>query len=233
MVERINMSGYFFTFEGGEGSGKSTQIRLLAEALEKSGHHVITTREPGGSVGAEEIRHLLVTGKADRWDDVTETLLFFAARRDHLVTKIWPALKMGNIVLSDRFADSTMAYQGYGYGNNPKQQALIRRLYKEVAGDFKPDLTFLLDIPVAEGLKRSRRSDNKEQRFEDKEVQFHEHLREAYLEMAKAEPKRFVVLDARQPIMELHQQIMQNLMNRLFFHNNKLKKTCLNDNKNR
>ena len=126
-----------------------------------------------------------------------------------------------------------MAYQGYGYGNNPKQQALIRRLYKEVAGDFKPDLTFLLDIPVAEGLKRSRRSDNKEQRFEDKEVQFHEHLREAYLEMAKAEPKRFVVLDARQPIMELHQQIMQNLMNRLFFRNNKLNKTCLNDNKNR
>jgi len=227
------MTGHFFTFEGGEGSGKSTQIRLLAEALEAAGHPVITTREPGGSVGAEEIRHLLVTGKTDRWDDVTETLLFFAARRDHLKSKIWPAIQNGEIVISDRFADSTMAYQGYGYGNNPKQQALIRALYKEVAGDFKPDLTFLLDIPVDIGLKRSRRADNKEQRFEDKEVQFHERLRQAYLKMAQAEPDRFVIIDAQQPIMTIHQQIMQTLVNKRIFRNNKRTTPCLKNSKNR
>ena len=209
------MKGCFITFEGGEGSGKSTQIKLLAQAIEQEGKEVVTTREPGGSEGAEEIRKLLVTGAADRWDDITETLLFFAARRNHLTTKIWPAMEQGKIVLSDRFSDSTMAYQGYGYGDNPKQQELIHNLYKEVVGDFKPDATILLDIPAEEGLKRSRRADNKELRFEDKEISFHERLRTAYLTMAKAEPDRFIVIDATQDKLVIHQQIMQVLMNRL------------------
>lgn len=209
------MKGCFITFEGGEGSGKSTQIRLLAEALKNKGKNVVTTREPGGSPDAEEIRKLLVTGKTDRWDDITETLLFFAARRNHLTTKIWPEMEKGAIVLCDRFADSTLAYQGYGYGDNPTQQALIKSLYKEIAGTFKPDLTILLDIPVEQGLKRSRREDNKEQRFEDKEVLFHERLRQAYLNMAKEEPNRFVVISADQPIEEIHQQIMNTLESRL------------------
>jgi len=212
------MKGYFISFEGGEGSGKSTQIKLLAEALEKSGRQVVVTREPGGSPGAEEIRKLLVTGEPGRWDDISETLLFFAARRNHLVTKIWPAVQKGQVVLTDRFADSTMAYQGYGYGDNPKQQALIRQLYQTVAGDFKPDITFLLDIPVEVGLKRSCRADNKEQRFEKQALQFHQNLREAYLNMAHAEPNRFVVLDAQQSIMTLHAQIMQVLMAKKIFY---------------
>ena len=211
------MKGYFISFEGGEGSGKSTQIKLLAEALQASGRKVITTREPGGSEGAEEIRQLLVTGNPDRWDDITETLLFFAARRDHLVKKILPAVQKGEIVLTDRFADSTMAYQGYGYGDNPKQQKLIRNLYQTVAGDFKPDVTFLLDIPVEVGLKRSRRADNKEQRFEEKKLQVHENLRQAYLKMAKAEPQRFVVIDAQQSAMDIHLQIMASLRAKKMF----------------
>ncbi len=208
------MKGYFITFEGGEGSGKSTQIRLLAKALEEQGQSVITTREPGGSDGAEEIRRLLVTGATDRWDDLTETLLFFAARRNHLATRIWPAMKEGKVVLCDRFADSTMAYQGYGYGDNPKQQELIQLLYQKTVGDFKPDLTVLLDIPVEEGLKRSRRAENTEQRFEDKELGFHQRLREAYLKMAKAEPERFVVIPANQSIEAIHAQVLQALNNK-------------------
>ena len=211
------MLGRFISFEGGEGSGKSTQIRLLAEAFKTLGRQVVMTREPGGSEGAEEIRKLLVTGEPGRWDDITETLLFFAARRNHLTTKIWPAVKKGQVVLTDRFADSTMAYQGYGYGNNPKQQKLIRDLYNVVAGDFKPDVTFLLDIPVEVGLRRSCREDNKEQRFEKQAIQFHENLRQAYLKMAKAEPKRFVVIDAQQSIMDIHLQIMSALEKRGMF----------------
>ena len=207
------MNGRFITFEGGEGSGKSTQIRLLTDALIQNGQDVITTREPGGSPGAEEIRKLLVSGNAD-WDDTTETLLFFAARKDHLNHKILPAIKAGQIVLCDRFADSTMAYQGYGYGDNPIQQKLINTLYKEVVGDFKPDLTILLDIPVEEGLTRSRRADNTELRFENKELAFHERLRQAYLNMAKAEPERFAVIDATQPIETIHNQIMKTIEDR-------------------
>ena len=233
MEGRTEMNGRFITFEGGEGSGKSTQIKLLAEAIKSGGKEVITTREPGGSNGGEEIRNLLVTGATNRWDDITETLLFFAARRNHLTTKIWPAMKKGQIVLCDRFADSTMAYQGYGYGDNPKQQELIRTLYKEVAGDFKPDATILLDIPVTEGLKRSRRADNKEQRFEDKEVAFHERLRAAYLKMAKEEPDRFIVIDATQDKMTIHQQIMQTLMSRLIFRKDRVAPRCMNHSKNR
>ncbi len=221
------MKGYFISFEGGEGSGKSTQIKLLAEALQASGRKVVTTREPGGSEGAEEIRKLLVTGNPDRWDDITETLLFFAARRDHLVKKILPAVQKGEIVLTDRFADSTMAYQGYGYGNNPAQQKLIRDLYQTVAGDFKPDVTFLLDIPVEVGLKRSRRVDNKEQRFETQKKQFHENLRQAYLKMAKAEPERFVVIDAEQSPMDIHLQIMASLMQRRMFREEGPIRLCL------
>ena len=207
------MTGRFITFEGGEGSGKSTQIRLLADELTQSGKTVLTTREPGGSPGAEEIRKLLVSGNAD-WDDTTETLLFFAARRDHLNHKILPAIQADHVVLCDRFADSTMAYQGYGYGDNPTQQALIKNLYQQVVGDFKPDLTILLDIPVEIGLARSRRAENTELRFENKELSFHERLRQAYLNMAKSELERFVVIDATQPIETIHNQIMKTIEDR-------------------
>ena len=212
------MAGLFITFEGGEGSGKSTQIRLLADALAKTGKTVVTTREPGGSPGGEEIRKLLVSGNAD-WDDTTETLLFFAARRDHLNHKILPAIQAGHIVLCDRFADSTMAYQGYGYGNNPTQQQLIKNLYQQVVGDFKPNLTILLDIPVEIGLKRSRRAENTELRFENKELSFHERLRQAYLNMAKDEPERFIIIDATQQISIIHTQILKTIEERHLLEN--------------
>lgn len=130
--------GRFITFEGGEGGGKSTQLRLLAEALRGVGREVVTTREPGGSKGAEDIRALLVTGVPDRWDGITEALLHTAARRDHLIKTVWPALDRGAWVICDRFADSTMAYQGYGHG---LPLEMLDALYRTAIGDFRPDLT--------------------------------------------------------------------------------------------
>lgn len=219
MEEGIDMKGCFVTFEGGEGSGKSTQIRLLSDELQKMGKTVLTTREPGGTPEAEIIRKILVTGSTD-FADTTETLLFFAARYEHVTKKILPAVNEGQVVLSDRFADSTMAYQGYGYGNNIAQQKLIKNLYKDVVGDFKPDLTILLDVPVEIGLNRSRRADNTEQRFESKELAFHERLRQAYLELAKEEPERFVVIDATQSVEVIHEQIMKAIVQRNIFQTN-------------
>src|SRR6201996_9132030 len=134
-------SGRFITFEGGEGAGKSTQLRRLAETLRERGRDVVTTREPGGSPGAEQIRALLVSGEPDRWDGMTEALLHFAARRDHLRRTVWPALEAGKWVLSDRFADSTLAYQGYGHGLSHHH---IRELYRLAVGDFCADLTLIL-----------------------------------------------------------------------------------------
>ncbi len=142
----------FITFEGGEGAGKSTQIELLAAALARAGISVRTTREPGGSPGAEEIRRLLVTGPPNRWDAMTEALLHFAARRDHLRGVVLPDLEAGHWVLSDRFADSTMAYQGYGHGLG---RGAIEALHALVVGDFAPDLTLILDLPVDLGLERA------------------------------------------------------------------------------
>ncbi|NIQ96157.1 MAG: dTMP kinase, partial [Desulfuromonadales bacterium] len=137
--------GLFITLEGGEGGGKSTQARLLAEFLELRGEEVVLTREPGGSPGAEQIRSLLVDGETHRWDATTEALLHFAARRDHLVKTVIPALDRGAWVVCDRFADSTMAYQGYGHGL-PKEALAV--LYDFAVGTIKPDLTLVLDLPV-------------------------------------------------------------------------------------
>ena len=144
-------SGRFITLEGGEGAGKSTQIARLKAWLEGRGKTVVATREPGGSAGAEMIRKLLVEGPAERWDGQTEALLHFAARREHLRTTVWPALASGAWVVSDRFADSTRAYQGYGHGLD---LATIERLYEVAVGDFRPDLTLILDLPIETGLPR-------------------------------------------------------------------------------
>ena len=183
----------FITFEGGEGAGKSTQIGLLAEALSEAGIPVQTTREPGGSPGAEQIRELLVTGAADRWDAMTEALLHFAARREHLRSVVWPKLAAGNWVLSDRFADSTMAYQGYGHGLGREP---IERLYALVAGDFAPDLTVILDLPVALGLERALARRDGEDRYEGLDSPFHERLRQGFREIAEREPRRCALIDA-------------------------------------
>lgn len=184
--------GFFISFEGGEGAGKSTQIRRLAERLQAAGHDVVVTREPGGSPGAEAIRELLVNGSADRWSPVTETLLMYAARRDHVERVIRPALARGAIVLCDRFADSTRAYQGAG-GDAPA--TLIAALEDHVLGGTVPNLTLILDLPAEIGLSRAEVRGGAA-RFESKGLAFHERLRAGYLEIARREPERCVVVDA-------------------------------------
>lgn len=192
--------GRFITLEGGEGAGKSTHIRRLADALRERGIAVTTTREPGGSPGAERIRALLVDGPTDRWDVVSEALLHFAARRDHLVRTVWPALERGEWVISDRFADSTMAYQGYGLGLG---RATIDALYAQAVGEFRADLTLILDLPVEQGLARAAARDAGRDggtRYERMSVDFHRRLREGFLDIARREPSRCVVIDATQPV---------------------------------
>lgn len=201
--------GLFITFEGGEGAGKSTQIKLLGEKLREQGRAVVLTHEPGGTPGAQLIREMLLKGEAGRWDKETEALLLFAARRDHLIKKIRPALERGEYVLSDRFADSTIAYQGYGYGYDENMMEMIRQLYKMTVGDLKPHTTFILDIDPAIGLKRScDRVGNTEKRFEENmDFSFHQNLRQGFLEIARNNPDRCVVVDANQPVDALHQAI--------------------------
>ena len=183
----------FVTFEGGEGGGKSTQLRLLAEALRQAGETVITTREPGGAPGAEEIRRLLVEGEPGRWPPQAEALLHFAARAEHLASVIRPALEAGQWVLCDRFADSTVAYQGYGLGLD---LAWLQQLRSQIVAETEPGLTLILDLPVEVGLGRVAT----EQRYERMGRPFHERLHAGFLAIAKAEPERCVVIDATRPI---------------------------------
>lgn len=186
--------GRFITLEGGEGAGKSTQIKLLAERLRASGKSVVTTREPGGSPGAEAIRGLLVSGATDRWEPMTEALLHYAARHDHLTRTIKPALASGAWVVSDRFADSTAVYQGVGQGIEPMA---IQKLHALVVGTFAPDLTLVLDIDPAVGLARAKvRGGPVEDRYERMGTAFHAALRAGFLAIAQREPKRCAVIDA-------------------------------------
>ncbi len=191
------MIGRFITLEGGEGTGKSTQARRLAKALEARKLKCLVTREPGGSPGAEEIRKLLVSGEPGRWDPLTETLLIFAARADHVARTIGPALVEGRFVISDRFTDSTYAYQGVGR-DMPRET--IRRIESVVLDDFKPDLTVVLDLPVEVGLARAKARAKgaaiDETRFEKFDVKFHERLRQAFTDIAKRAPDRCVVIEA-------------------------------------
>jgi dTMP kinase len=185
--------GCFITMEGGEGAGKSTQCRLLREALERNGHTVVGTREPGGSPGAEEIRRLLVDGDIDRWDAMTETLLLLAARRDHVRHVIRPALRRGDWVVCDRFSDSTLAYQGHGHGLD---RAMLRDLSARVLDEFSPDATLILDISIDAGLARATTRDGGEDRYERMDRAFHERLRQGFLDIARQEPDRCIVIDA-------------------------------------
>jgi dTMP kinase len=204
--------GRFITLEGGEGAGKSTQAALLAEALEAAGIRTVVSREPGGSDGAEEIRHLLVDGSVDRWDAMTETLLHFAARRDHLVKTVWPALQGGRWVVCDRFADSTMAYQGYGHGLG---RSPVQALYDLTVGDFRPDLTLIMDLPVDVGLARASQRQGAEDRYERMDRTFHGRLREAFLEIARTEPERCVLIDADDAIEAVQGRIRIAVKERL------------------
>ena len=209
----MNRSGYFITLEGGEGAGKSTQARLLRDRLAAGGREVVLTREPGGAPGAEAIRHLLVTGAADRWSPLAETLLFAAARDEHLRRTIRPALERGAIVICDRFADSTRAYQGVAGGVDPET---VRSLEDVVLDGTRPDLTLILDIDPAEGLARagariagdrSSGAGADENRFETKSLDFHAALRRAFLDIAAAEPDRCIIVDASGPAGDVAERI--------------------------
>lgn len=211
------MKAPFITFEGGEGSGKSTQIGLLKDFLASKKIDFLITKEPGGTPIGVELRHLLVEGAADKMDANAEALLFFADRRIHLAQKVWPALEKGQWVISDRFADSTMAYQYYAYNKRLSKED-IQMLYRFVAGDFEPDLTFILDIDPEIGLKRSFAKAEtmavQETRNENRVLTWHQNLRQGYLQIAKENPNRCVVLDANVSKEHLHEQIVHVLTER-------------------
>ena len=194
-VKRPSGRGRFISFEGGEGSGKSTQITLLAQRLTEAKLRAIVTREPGGSPGAEIIRHLVLSGMGKLLGPDAETLLFAAARDDHVRTVIQPALGQGIWVLCDRFSDSTRAYQGR-LGN--VAPGVLNAMQRVTIGDLKPDLTIILDVPVEVGLKRAavRRGSGAPDRFEAEDIKFHQDLREAYRQIAAEDPERCVLIDA-------------------------------------
>jgi dTMP kinase len=208
------MRGKFITFEGGEGTGKSTQAAMLALRLEALGIGVQLTREPGGSPGAEIIRHVLLSGAAKPLGPDVEAMLFAAARDDHIRCTILPALAAGKWVICDRFADSTRVYQGIlGHVD----ERLIKSLERVSIGDLAPDLTIVLDIPVEAGLERVRvrRGDAKPDRFEAENVEFHKKLRQAYLAIAAAEPQRCVPINAGAAKEEVAKQIWDAVKSRL------------------
>ena len=193
------MSGLFISFEGIDGSGKSTQARLLADALKNRGHDVVLTREPGGSPGAEEIRALVLQGDPDRWSAETEILLFTAARRDHLERTIRPALADGKIVICDRFADSTRMYQGLSRGD---LRALVDQLHSLMIGQ-EPDLTVLIDMDPGVGLSRALSRQGAEERFESFGQDLQEKMRSGFLALAQEFPDRFIVIDGARPLEQV------------------------------
>lgn len=204
--------GRFITFEGGEGAGKSTQAALLAERLRAQGIDVLQTREPGGSAGAEEIRAIALNGDAGRWSAMTETLLMFAARSDHLDRTIRPALNGGRWVICDRFVDSTRAYQGAGGGVD---DAFIEALDLEIVGGTQPDLTLVFDLPVEIGLERAFGRGLFETRFESKGVEFHERLRARFLDIARSKADRCAVIDAVGELEEIQTRVWAAVKGRL------------------
>jgi dTMP kinase len=208
------LRGRFITFEGGEGSGKSTQIKILAERLKAAKLRAIVTREPGGSPGAEIIRHLVLSGMGKLLGADAETLLFAAARDDHVHTVIKPALEQGIWVLCDRFADSTRAYQGR-LGN--VLPGVLNAMERVTIGDLKPDLTVILDVPVEVGIQRAaaRRGSGAPDRFEAEDVAFHRKLRDAYRDIAASDPQRCVVIDANADVATVAAAVWTALRDRV------------------
>ncbi len=189
--------GRFITLEGGDGAGKSTQAIRLIDAFARRGVKAIATREVGGAPGAEDIRNLWLSKPEGFWDPLTEVMLIMAARREHIARTILPALENGVWVVSDRFVDSTRAYQGVGLGLGV---AKIDAIYREIAGDLRPDLTIVLDLPVELGCARMNARSGAADRYERKDFSFHETLRGAFLQFAKDEPERFRVIDASRDV---------------------------------
>ena len=197
LIEDKPGAGKFITLEGGEGAGKSTQARLLADWLKQKGISVVLTREPGGTPSAEDIRNLLVTGAVGRWDSLTETLLHYAARREHMARFILPALDAGQWIICDRFIDSTTAYQGYGQGID---LGVITGLRETVLGAFTPDLTLILDVAPETRRARTAARPGNEDRYERMSEAFHDRVRAGFHAIAAAEPERCAVIAADQVI---------------------------------
>lgn len=197
--------GKFITLEGGEGAGKTTQGERLVSALNAAGVETVLTREPGGTFGAEAIRELVLSGTKDRWSGMTELLLMYAARLDHIEKLIMPALERGAWVISDRFADSSLAYQGYARGLGPDQ---VIAVHNAVMGGFKPDLTILFDIDPILTMKRVETRGEDLSRFDSETLDFHKTLREAFLEIADADKDRIFTLDAAESRDAVHQRIL-------------------------
>jgi dTMP kinase len=214
-VKQVPGRGRFITFEGGEGAGKSTHIKLLAERLNTVKLRTLVTREPGGSPGAEIMRHLVLSGMGKLLGAEAETLLFVAARDDHVRTVIKPALNQGVWVLCDRFSDSTRAYQGSLGRVAPE---VLHAMERVTIGDLKPDLTLILDVPVEIGLQRAakRRGSGAPDRFEAEDVKFHRGLRAAYRQIAESEPERCVLIDATADARTVAADIWKALRERFF-----------------
>lgn len=213
MSDRGSPAGRFITFEGGEGAGKSTQIARLATSLRGRGLEVVASREPGGTPRAQALRTLVLSGAAREFGPLAEAAIFNAARHDHLEGLIRPALARGAVVLCDRFADSTRAYQGVA-GEVPEE--MVRAMEEAVVGGTRPDLTLILDLPAQEGLARAaaRRGDGRVDRFEGEALAFHERLRQAFLAIAEEEPQRCVVIDASLSPDEVEEMILQAVASR-------------------
>lgn len=207
--------GRFISFEGGEGAGKSTQVQRLAARLRHGGREVVTTREPGGSPGAESIRDIVLRGEADRWSPTTETLLMYAARRDHIERVIRPALARDAWVICDRFADSTRAYQGAAGGVDPR---FITALETFILEDTRPHLTLVFDLPADVGLERAHARAGAEMRFESKGMAFHERLRDGFRAIAASEPERCALIDATGSIEEVEAAVWAAVEARLAVH---------------
>ena len=200
----MKSKGFFITFEGIDGSGKSTQIKTLAKSLKNIGFEIIISREPGGSVGGEEIRNLLLQGEVDRWSAETEILLFTAARRDHLERIILPALNKGKIVICDRFTDSTRMYQGM---RGPKLRELVDNLTNEVI-NCEPDLTIVIDIDPVISLKRAKSRKTVEERFEDFGIELQKKMRTGFIELSKEFTSRITVINGHKSVDEVANDIL-------------------------
>ena len=198
----------FITFEGGEGSGKSVQSKLLYDFLIEEGDGVLLTREPGGTPLAEDVRRIVLTGEPEKMSTLTETLLYLAARADHWSSVIKPALDANKIVICDRFHDSTLVYQGMCKG---VAEDFLNAALREISGGRKPDRTYLLDIAPQIGITRAFSRKNNETRFENMDMAFHEQVRAGFLKLAAAEPERFLTLDGSQPVETVQEKIKQDI----------------------
>jgi dTMP kinase len=212
MSNRQDIKGKFIAVEGVDGAGKGVQCACLLKALKKAGVDVLLTREPGGSPGAEQIRELVVNGAIDRWDAMTELLLIYAARRSHLQQTILPALAKGTWVVSDRFADSSRAFQGIAGGLG---LGTVETLHKLVVGDFVPDLTIVLDIEPEASLARTRLRGGGEDRFEKKGVAYQERVRAGFRQLAMASPATHILIDASGPVEEVCSLVLKAVSRRL------------------